>query len=159
MKHRERLLARARHEVKSNAQSIVAIESALQSMAAAIAPLDQHVRTEETRTRITDPKHSAYSTVARAARARSDNLKKSLAELGARLRVATADRESALTKVAALENEQPPQVIQLPLSDRNTGSTQRRESRVRIYPVRTVTVIAPSNDNLAALAVATSAGH
>lgn len=45
------------------------------------AHLDLEIRTEEERTRNFDPSHVAYSMVAKAARARRDNLRRSCAEL------------------------------------------------------------------------------
>jgi hypothetical protein len=49
------------------------------------ADLDQDVRHEEDRVRIHDPANSAYSTYARAAASRRDNLKRSAGELRAHL--------------------------------------------------------------------------
>jgi hypothetical protein len=45
------------------------------------AHLDLEIRTEEERTRNFDPSHVAYSMVAKAARARRDNLRRSCDEL------------------------------------------------------------------------------
>jgi len=146
---KEKLLARARFEVRRNAQSIDAIEGALRAMVPIIAGLDHRVRAEEAHTRITDPKRVGYSTVARAARIRSSNLKKSVAELEARLVAATADHENAGARLAALGEREAARFIQLPLSDRPTGHGQRRGYRAGVLPLRAVTVIAPSNDNLA----------
>ena len=150
MKQWEKSLARARYEVRSKAQSIAEIESALRAMAPSVAALDQRVRAEEARTRITDTKRIGYSTVARAARVRSDNLKKSVTALEARLVTAAADHESALAKLNALErSEDAACLLQLPLRDAPKDKPQRRGRQQRTYPLRAVTVIAPSNDNLA----------
>jgi flagellar FliJ protein len=149
MKHRDKLLTRVRHEVSTKAQSIAAINAALQDMGAIVVALDRRVSAEEARSRVTDLKHVAYSTVARAARVRSNNLKQSVTALEVRLVAATADHESALAKLAALENQEAARFIQLPLRDTASTRPQRRERRLRVYPLRAVNVAAPSNDNLA----------
>ena len=59
------------------------------------ADLDQDVRNEEHRVRIHDPANSAYSTYARAAALRRDNLRRSADELRAHL----AKAEKALIEL------------------------------------------------------------
>jgi hypothetical protein len=58
--------------------------------------LDQEVRNEEDRVKIHDPAHYAYSTYARAAALRRDNLRRSADELRAHL----AKAEKALNEFA-----------------------------------------------------------
>jgi hypothetical protein len=152
MRHKEKLLVRARHRVTTTAQSVTAIESTLQDMDAMIVSLDRRVAAEEMRTRITDAKHIAYSTVALAARVRSANLKKSLIELEAKRLLAVADHDKGVSTLSALEkNQDLPQLVQLPLSDDATraSSQTKRRRRPRSYQLRTVIVFGPSNDNLA----------
>jgi hypothetical protein len=152
MRHKEKLLVRARHRVRTAAQSVAAIESALQDMDAMIVSLDRRVATEEMRTRITDTKHVAYSTVALAARIRSANLKKSLIELEAKRLLAVADHDKGVLTLSALEkNQDLPQLVQLPLSDDATraSSQTKRRRRPRSCQLRTVIVLGPSNDNRA----------
>jgi flagellar protein FliJ len=155
MRHKEKLLVRARHRVTTTAQSVTAIESTLQDMDAMIVSLDRRVAAEEMRTRITDAKHIAYSTVALAARVRSANLKKSLIELEAKRLLAIADHDKALSILSALEeNQDLPQLVQLPLSNDATHATSQSKGRrrPRSYQRRTVIVFGPSNDNLASAA-------
>jgi hypothetical protein len=64
---------------------ITDIERTLVDMGALVAELERFVVEEEARTRVTDVRHFAYSTAARAARMRSDNLKKTFAELKTKL--------------------------------------------------------------------------
>jgi flagellar protein FliJ len=54
------------------------------------AELDREVRAEEDRTGIRDPRHFAYSTVAKAAGLRRDNLRRSIAQLQVQLDAAAA---------------------------------------------------------------------
>jgi hypothetical protein len=106
MKHWEKSLVRERHDARMKAQSIAAIETALRDMDAMVTALDRYVAAEEVRTRIADVNRVAYSTAATAARVRSNNLRKSVIELKARLLIATADHDSTLTNLAALEKGQ-----------------------------------------------------
>src|SRR5208283_3215995 len=71
------------------------------------AELDREIANEEKRAGISDPHHFAYPTYARAASARRDNLKSSIAELAAQIDEAKAAQEEAqaeLIKVEALES-------------------------------------------------------
>ena len=112
---RKKLIARARHRVRTTAQSVAAIEAALQEMIAMILSLDRRVASEEARTRTRDKQHVAYSTVSFAARVRSDNLKKSVTELEAQRAVTTEDHQSALAALGALEKvPEGPALIRLP---------------------------------------------
>ena len=70
------------------------------------AELDQQVEAEEKKTGITDTSHFAYSTFAKAARQRRDNLTNSKAELIDQkdaAEVALAEAEAELSKAQALE--------------------------------------------------------
>jgi flagellar protein FliJ len=60
------------------------------------AELDREVRAEEDRTGIRDPRHFAYSTVAKAAGLRRDNLRHSIAQLQVQLDSANATLQVAL---------------------------------------------------------------
>ena len=62
------------------------------------AELDGEVRAEEERTGIRDPRHFAYSALAKAAALRRDNLKQSIAQLAIQLEAAHAGLHRALQK-------------------------------------------------------------
>jgi len=62
------------------------------------AELDREVRAEEDRTGILDPRHFAYSTVAKASALRRDNLLRSIAQLKIQLDTAYAALHAALEK-------------------------------------------------------------
>ena len=102
--NRANSFVRERYDAMTKARSIAAIETALREMDAIVLALDRYVAAEEVRTGITDLKHATYSTAAIAARIRSSNLKQSVIELKAKLLVATAEHNSALAKVTALES-------------------------------------------------------
>ena len=96
MERREHSVGRELHEASTKAQAIAAIERTLVDMDALVAALDRYVAEEEVRTRIRDVHHCAYSTAARAAHMRSNNLKKSYVRLQAMLHDLTADYKDAL---------------------------------------------------------------
>ena len=131
MKHREKSFVRERYDARTKARSIAAIEAAWRDMDAIVTALDRYVAAEEVRTRITDVKDVTYSTAAMAARVRSCNLKKSVIELKAKLLVATAEYNSALAKLAALE------VCAIkggPLNAGEAGPGQHPQSQLAVAP-------------------------
>jgi flagellar FliJ protein len=65
------------------------------------ANLDLEIRTEEKRTRNSDPSHVAYSMRAKTARARRDNLRRSRDELSLHLRAIHAVLDEAPDKQSA----------------------------------------------------------
>ena len=65
------------------------------------AELDREVRAEEDRTGVCDPRHFAYSTVAKAAGLRRDNLLNSIAQLRIQLDTASAALHAALERSRA----------------------------------------------------------
>ena len=120
MKHREKSFVRERYDAMTKARSIAAIETAWRDMDAIVMALDRYVAAEEVRTGITDLKHVTYSTAAIAARIRSSNLKQSVIELKAKLLVATAEHNSALAKLTALEKRQDAAQSELPVTGTDT---------------------------------------
>jgi flagellar protein FliJ len=62
------------------------------------ADLDRQIRAEEDRTRIKDPAHFAYSTFAKSASQRRDNLRASADGLKAELEAARGERDDALER-------------------------------------------------------------
>jgi flagellar export protein FliJ len=71
--------------------------------------LEAHIRLEESRNGVTDPTHFNYSTAAKAARARRDNLLRSVGELKDQLDAAKGalrEEESELRKVELLAEKE-----------------------------------------------------
>ena len=66
--------------------------------------LDREIALEEQRSGITDMSHFAYSTYARAARVRRDNLKQSTEDLRPQLAEARTLHEEALEELAKAQN-------------------------------------------------------
>jgi flagellar export protein FliJ len=67
------------------------------------ADLDREIANEEKRAGISDPHHFAYPTYARAAIARRDNLKSSIAELVGQIEEAKAAQEEAEAELLKFE--------------------------------------------------------
>jgi hypothetical protein len=115
-KRRDPSLISSLSEARTTGQSIAAVERALVDMHALAAALDRFVAEEEARTHVTDVEHYSYSTAARAARVRSNNLKKSLVELNAKLHRMSGELE----RVRALPTQEP---RPLPLEHLSTSNS------------------------------------
>jgi len=82
------------------------IELSIHEFSMGAAELDQEIAGEEATTGISDPKHFAYPTYAKAAALRRDNLRRSVEDLKLQLEKAHADHRDALAdlrKIEALE--------------------------------------------------------
>jgi flagellar protein FliJ len=91
MKSRETALRLKRFEADEKARKVADLEHMIREFEAMAADLDRQIQAEEDRTGIKDPGHFAYSTFAKSAGARRDNLRTSVSEL--RLKLAAAQRE------------------------------------------------------------------
>jgi flagellar protein FliJ len=107
MKSRDTLIRLKRFQLEEKRRRVRQIELMVAEFARISAELDREISSEEKRAGITDPRHFAYPTYARAASARRDNLKSSIAELATQLEEAKAAHDEAqaeLVKVEALES-------------------------------------------------------
>jgi flagellar export protein FliJ len=96
-------LHRFKHEAKR--RQVADIETMITEFLKKQDELDAHIRMEESRNGVTDPEHFNYSTAAKAARARRDNLLRSVGELKDQLDTAKGalrEEESELRKVELL---------------------------------------------------------
>ena len=106
MKSREAALRAKRFDVAEKArkaEDLVAMARDLETMA---ADLDRQIHTEEERTGVRDRLHFSYSTFAKAACQRRDNLLVSVADLKVQLDAARAAHQSAREQLAALEADE-----------------------------------------------------
>jgi flagellar protein FliJ len=106
MKSRDTLIRLKRFQLEEKRRRVRQIELMVGEFARMSGELDREIANEEKRAGISDPRHFAYPTYARAASARRDNLKSSIAELTAQLDDAKAAQDEAhgeLVKVEALE--------------------------------------------------------
>ncbi len=107
MKSRDTLIRLKRFQLEEKRRRVRQIELMLAEFTRMSAELDREIANEEKRAGISDPHHFAYPTYARAASARRDNLKSSIAELAAQIDEAKAAQEEAqaeLLKFETLEN-------------------------------------------------------
>ncbi|MFY9969663.1 MAG: flagellar export protein FliJ [Roseiarcus sp.] len=106
MKSRDTLIRLKRFQLEEKRRRVRQIEMMLAEFTRMTAELDREIANEEKRAGIADPRHFAYPTYARAASARRDNLKSSIAELAGQIEEAKAAQEEAqaeLLKVEAIE--------------------------------------------------------
>ena len=104
MKSRDTLIRLKRFQVEEKRRRVRQIEMMTAEFNRMIADLDREIANEEKRSGITDPAHFAYPTYARAAIGRRDNLKSSIAELGAQIEEAKAALDLALAELQKLES-------------------------------------------------------
>lgn len=91
MKSRETALKLKRFEADEKARKVGDLVQMIREFETIAADLDRQIHAEEERTGIREPSHFAYSTFAKSAAHRRDNLRASIAEL--RLKLAAAERE------------------------------------------------------------------
>ena len=107
MKSRDTLIRLKRFQLEEKRRRVRQIELMLAEFTRMTAELDREIANEEKRAGITDPRHFAYPTYARAALARRDNLKSSISELAGQIDEAKSQQEEAqaeLTKFEAIES-------------------------------------------------------
>jgi hypothetical protein len=100
MKARESALRLKRFEADEKARKVADLEHMIREFETMAADLDRQIRAEEERTGVKDPAHFAYSTFAKSASLRRDNLRASAGGLKAKLEVAQRERDEALEQVA-----------------------------------------------------------
>lgn len=109
MKSRETLIRLKRFQLDEKRRRVAQIEGMIAEFDRMAADLEREVAAEEQRSGIADIAHFAYSTYAKAARTRRDNLKRSADELKTQLDDAQAELGEAfeaLKKVEILENRE-----------------------------------------------------
>jgi flagellar export protein FliJ len=104
MKSRETLVRLKRFQSDEKRRRVAQIEAMIGEFNRMVAELDREIAGEEQRSGNSDPSHFAYSTYARAARSRRENLKNSASELNEQLASANADLDEALAELQKVEN-------------------------------------------------------
>jgi len=107
MKSRDSALKLKRFEAEEKRRKVADIESMIQEFEQMAADLERQIASEEERTGIRNEAHFAYSTFARAAAQRRDNLRASVVDLREKLEQAVAVRDEAVAEleVAASADE------------------------------------------------------
>lgn len=109
MKSRNTLVRLKRFQVEEKRRRVAQIEMMIADFDRMAVDLDREIASEEQKTGITDPTHFAYSTYARSARQRRDNLKTSAENLALQLDDAKASLGEAfedLKKAEILEGRE-----------------------------------------------------
>ena len=107
MKSRDTLVRLKRFQVEEKRRRVRQIELMVAEFTRISAELDREILSEEKRAGISDPRHFAYPTYARAASVRRDNLRASITELATQLeeaRTAEDEAHAELVRVEALES-------------------------------------------------------
>lgn len=104
MKSRDTLIRLKRFQADEKRRRVGQIEAMIAEFSRMQGELDREIATEEQRSGNADPSHFAYSTYARAARGRRDNISNSANELRAQLEEAKAQLEGAIEELAKVQN-------------------------------------------------------
>ena len=103
MKARENALRLKRFEAEEKTRKVADLESMIREFDQMAADLDRQIANEEDRTGVRDRAHFAYSTFAKAAAQRRDNLATSVADLREKLAVAVKERDAAADTLSKSE--------------------------------------------------------
>ncbi|HEV2574064.1 flagellar export protein FliJ [Methylocella sp. CPCC 101449] len=104
MKSRDTLIRLKRFQADEKRRRVSQIEAMIAEFSRMQSELDREIATEEQRSGNADPSHFAYSTYARAARGRRDNITNSANELRAQLEEAKLQLEAAVEELAKVQN-------------------------------------------------------
>jgi hypothetical protein len=99
MKARESALRLKRFEADEKARKVADLEHMIREFENMAVDLDRQIRAEEDRTGVKDPAHFSYSTFAKSASQRRDNLRTSVEGLRQKLDAAQRERDEALAQV------------------------------------------------------------
>lgn len=100
MKARESALRLKRFEADEKARKVADLEHMIREFENMAVDLDRQIRAEEDRTGVKDPAHFSYSTFAKSASQRRDNLRTSVDGLRQKLEAAQRERDEALEQVS-----------------------------------------------------------
>jgi flagellar export protein FliJ len=104
MKSRDTLIRLKRFQVDEKRRRVAQIEAMIAEFSRMAGELDREIASEEQKSGINDPGHFAYSTYARAARTRRDNLQQSADELRGQADEARRQLEEAVEELAKAQS-------------------------------------------------------
>ncbi len=108
MKSRDTALRLRRFEADDKARKVADLEHMIRDFETMAADLERQIQAEEERTGIRDATHFAYSTFAKSAAQRRDNLRSSASELLQKLESAQRERDDALEQLSRTTPAQAP---------------------------------------------------
>lgn len=126
MRSREAALRSKRFEASAKAQKVSELEQTIREFEQMASDLERQVQAEEDRTGVKDRTHFAYSTFAKAAGQRRENLLASISGLRLKLEAAVRERDEAEAEVAA----------SAPVDLRDVDSGRRRLERTGLASLR-----------------------
>ncbi len=100
MKARETALRTKKFEADEQSKKIANLDYMIRDFVSMANDLDRQIQAEEERTGVRDTGHFAYSTFAKSAAQRRDNLRASASELTIKLEAATKARDEAVDEIA-----------------------------------------------------------
>jgi len=106
MKSRDNAIRMMRFQVEERRRQTGQIETMIEEFSRMVADLNLEIAAEHRRTGIDDEKHFAYSTFAKAARQRRNNLQTSIADLNSQLEQARGALDLAMAELAKEEEKQ-----------------------------------------------------
>lgn len=106
MKSRDNHFRLRRFEADEKSRKVADLESMIREFENIVSDLDRQIMSEEDRTGVKDIHHFAYSTFAKAAAQRRDNLRISIDDLKVKLEVAVAERDAAMSNLAKVEADE-----------------------------------------------------
>lgn len=106
MKARDSFVRVKRFELDEKARRVAELQYMIRDFEQLAADLERQIAAEEDRTGVKDIQHFAYSTFAKAAMQRRDNLRSSAAELRAKLEAAEKDHDEARAQLARYDGEE-----------------------------------------------------
>ena len=104
MKSRETALRLKRFEADEKARKANDLEQMIREFENMATDLERQIAAEEDRTGVRDPAHFSYSTFAKSASQRRDNLRASVAELREKLKAAQQERDEAAEELRRAGN-------------------------------------------------------
>lgn len=108
MKSREAALRLKRFEADEKARKVADLEMMIREFEQMASDLDRQIRAEEDRTGVRDVAHFAYSTFAKSAATRRDNLLASARELREKLQAAVKERADAEEQLQRVKGQDVP---------------------------------------------------
>lgn len=126
MKSPDAAIRALRFEADEKARRVADLEQMIREFEQVASDLERQIQAEEDRTGIRDINHFAYSTFARSAAQRRDNLLNSARGLKSRLEAAVRERDEAVEQMARVNvGEQRPASRGRGRGDRHQGSQLR----------------------------------
>lgn len=126
MRSREAALRSKRFEASEKARKVLDLEHMIREFEQMATDLERQVQAEEDRTGVKDRTHFAYSTFAKAASHRRENLLASIAGLQAKLEAAVRERDEAAAEIATNP----------PVELRDNDQSRRRPERAGLASLR-----------------------